>query len=175
MTAVTAARPFLLGSYTLPLDRYAYAAHQGVERQVNALRKRLTSLDAAHHDALEGHVAGAVAECALADWLGVPWEPAVGITHASQVDGDVLNIEIRSTAQRNPHLMLHDYSFDGRPYVLALSNQAPTITFAGWIWGREGKRASYWNDRMPRPCYFISRHELRPMCELLWLLGFLEN
>src|SRR4051812_4701365 len=99
-------------------------------RQASALRDQLHDPDAHHRDPSESHVAGAQAEYALSVYLGVPWNPTIGIRWAGEVDGDVGKIEVRSTIRPNGSLLGHDYSFDDRPYVLALSHLSPTYIFA---------------------------------------------
>lgn len=138
------------------------AGNVGVMRHANALRKQLVSKDAHHFDSQEGHVAGAIAECAVAQHFNVFWDPAVGITHASQVNGDVGKIECRSTHLKHGKLIVHDYSFDDRAYLLVLAYDSPTFALVGWLWGREGKKAHYWKDDAPRPAYFIPQSVLHP-------------
>jgi hypothetical protein len=142
------------------------AGNAGVMRQVSALRNRRVSLDAHYHDALEGHVSGAVAEWAVSKWLGVRWDPTIGIGWAGEVEGDALNVEVRSTIIENGCLIAHDYSFDDRPYLLVLAHRAPVFVLAGWLPGSECKDRRFWRANAPRPAYFVPQRELRPVEEL---------
>lgn len=153
-------------SVTLSWSEMIVAGNAGVLRQVNALRRKLTSLDAHHFDSQEGHVSGAIAEWAVCKWLGINWDPAVGVTHASQVAGDAGRIEVRSTCLAHGKLICHDYSFDDRPYLLVLSHRAPEFLLAGWLMGREAKSPCYWNPNAPRPAFFVPQADLEPAASL---------
>jgi hypothetical protein len=151
---------------TLSYADLLIAGNAGVLRQVNALRKRLHDPDAHHRDPMEAHVAGAIAEWAVAQYLNVAWRPHVGISWAGQVDGDVQGIEVRSTAWKTGCLVMHDYSFDDRAYLLVLTHRSPTFELAGWILGREAKDARYWKSDAKRPSYFVPQSALRPVGDL---------
>lgn len=153
-------------SVTLSWSEMIVAGNAGVLRHVNALRRSLTSLDAHHFDSQEGHVSGAIAEWAVSKWLGVNWDPAVGITHASQVGGDAGRVEVRSTPLPHGKLICHDYSFDDRPYLLVLSHRAPVFMLVGWLMGREAKAQRYWNPHAPRPAFFVPQGDLEPAASL---------
>lgn len=148
---------------TLSFPQIILAGNGGVLRQVNALRKRLHDPDAHHRDPQESHVSGAQAEYAVSVWLNVPWDPTVGICWAGEVDGDVDGIEVRSTFHSRGCLPIHDYSFDGRPYVLVRTHRAPTYVLVGWLWGAEGKDPARWRPDLPRPCFLNPADALHPM------------
>lgn len=150
---------------TLTFAEMLVAGNGGVLRHVNAVKRRVQDPDAHHRDPLEAQVSGAIAEWAVAKWLGVLWDPSVGLTweEVAQVPGDVGKIEVRSTPYPSGCLPLHDYSFDDRAYVLVLSHRAPEYTLAGWLWGREGKDRRFWRADLPRPCFLAPQGELRSM------------
>jgi hypothetical protein len=139
------------------------SGNAGVLRQVSALRDQLHDPDAHHRDPMDSHVAGAVAEYAASKYLGLPWNPAIGIRWAGEVDGDVRGIEVRGTSHPHGGLIGHDYSFNDRPYLLVLTHRSPTFTMRGWLWGHEIKQARFWRADFPRPAFLVPQRDLHPV------------
>lgn len=118
---------------------------------------------------------GCLAELAVATALGMPWDGKFFQNEEWEqwrTSGhDVGPLEIRSTKHRTGRLILHDDDRDDSPFVLVLAD-SPRFKLAGWVYGRDGKKESNWEDvGYGRPCYYVKQSRLKPMQELLMLLG----
>ncbi len=104
------------------------------------------------------HIEGALKEQALAQYTGCNWT-AVG----DQYGNDVGPHEVRSTDLDHGCLLLHDSDADDTPYWLVVG-QHGEYRIVGWIWGRDGKRDEYWQDKsgQNRPAYFVPQAALHP-------------
>ena len=97
-------------------------------------------------------VDGAFGEMAVAKWLGLYWNGAIGNLTAA----DVGNIQVRATRSNPPELILHPRDKDEDVFVLVGLERNQALIF-GWCLGFEGKDECYWEDRhgKGRPAYFI--------------------
>lgn len=106
------------------------------------------------------HVEGACAEAALAKWLNRWW--AGGMDNFNR-GGDVAGYEVKSTARVDGCLIVATHNSDARVYVLAIG-RAPSFKLAGWIVGRDAKRAEWLRSINDRPAaYFVPQAALHPM------------
>lgn len=146
---------------TLSLYEVEAAAMVGVRRQVEALRVGREQRYGQTGDGWADHVRGALAELAVAKHRDRYWNAVV--RDPSLLEGDVGRFEVRHTLRRDGHLILHPGDHDDRAYILA-TGAAPTITLAGWTWGRDGKSAEYWRDAGPNlrhSCFMVPQSALR--------------
>lgn len=109
------------------------------------------------------------AELAVAVFLDVYWDPIADRPHKQ---GDVGNVDVRSTPRRDGRLILHAGDVDDRPYVLVVGEGLERYLI-GWITGRDGKRRAWWTDPgTGRPAFFVPQAALWPMSQLkqgLWV------
>ena len=140
----------------LTMPEIMQSAQVGVMRRMQRLRSGIPlphGLKAGSEWQL--FITGAMAECALAKYLGVYWEGC------GEINGvDVGEVDVRSTPYDNGCLILHKSDDNNRKYYLLTGADGKYI-IRGWIWGYEGKREEYYltkNDRPP--CYWIPQNVL---------------
>jgi hypothetical protein len=111
----------------------------------------------ADRDTFDLHIRGALAERALAKHLGAYWHGKgtfggadVGCRH-----------EVRSVPQPNRSLILHPTDKDDHAYWL-MHGAHKGWEVIGWIWGKDGKRQEWWEDRCRngRPCFWVPQDAL---------------
>ena len=132
-------------------------------RNVEAQRLGLRDAHGFTGDGLTAHIDGALAEVAVAKWLGVFWDAAVG-----RIGGDdVGKLGVRSTRHWNGRLRLHHTDRDDRAFVLVV-NQSPRFLLAGWMYAGYGKREEWWADPSGdgRWAFFVPQRFLAPMAML---------
>ncbi len=136
-------------------------ALMGLDREMRALKRGARDRYAAKSP-WEDHIEGALAELALARYLGVYWNGgAVG-------DSDVAGgYEVRRTPHENGHLTIFQSNPNDAPYVL-VTGRAGRYTLQGWIMGSEGKRPNYLQTgygqvTFSQPTYWIPQSALSPM------------
>jgi hypothetical protein len=147
-----------------------YAAHRGVERQIdNLMRSRQ---EAYGHDPSrdwQTHINGCLGELAVAVCLNLPWDGQVGDLDAM----DVGPYQVRTAYPSikggpDPRLILHptDSMEDIFIHVIGANSH---FRLMGWIWAMEGQQSAYWQDpsRAGRPAYFVPNDMLRPMFKLM--------
>jgi hypothetical protein len=108
----------------------------------------------------ENDVQSSAAELAVAKCLGRYWTPASEDPGA--IPGDVgASVQVRWTARHDGGLLLHHGDNDEHPFVL-VTGRIPRFMIAGWLWARDGKRAEFWRDDLPRPTFLVPQRVLRP-------------
>jgi hypothetical protein len=119
-------------------------------------------------DPAEPHIAGAVAEFAVAIAACRAWEPSL---LPDTERGDVGRVQVRSTPYSGGHLILHKRVWtkkngwrgdrDEHAFVLVTGHR-PCLYIRGWILGRDGKNDDWWGELQPgRPAYNVPQHVLR--------------
>ena len=105
---------------------------------------------------------GCLAEAAVAQRLGIPYDGSVNRFHDRP---DVGAFEVRATDRRHGCLILRDNDHPDRPYVLAVGDGVrPVIELRGWLWGWEGRRSEWLRDpHNRRPCWMVPQSALRPI------------
>ncbi|NDB68646.1 MAG: hypothetical protein EB015_11710 [Methylocystaceae bacterium] len=113
----------------------------------------------------DSNLGGAIAEYAVAKYLGCYWSQQPENMRLPDVGGIV---EVRSTPHADGLLRLHDRDKDEAPYVLALTYDLPKVHLVGWIVGKDGKSQQYWGDKWSngRPAFWVPQTGLLPMDEL---------
>jgi len=128
----------------------------GVMRQTENIKLgRVTNHGADPKDAWGLHVAGALAEMALAKALGVYWSGAHGFRSR-----DVLGYEVRTTHHQNGRLIVHGDDDDEAKFALVVGRDG-TYDIPGWVYGYVAKSDDYWDDPCGgRPAYFVPQDHL---------------
>jgi len=136
----------------------------GVLRRQSSLRAGLRDRWGLDDDGYSRDVGGALAELAVAKYLGRYWTGLNGRIK----DDDVLGLQVRWTAPHCNRLVLHPDDADAAPFVL-VTGVAPELTLRGWILGREGKQPEYWADPTgtDRPAFFVPQAALRDLSDLI--------
>ena len=102
-------------------------------------------------------IEGALGEFALSKFLGVHWS-GKGDMRAP----DVGEVDVRTRSRDYYDLILHPNDPDDRVFWL-LCGAKGVYSVKGWILGKEGKRAEYWNDPAGgRPAFFVPQSKLNP-------------
>lgn len=97
-------------------------------------------------------------EFALAKWLGIFWSGA----HSFRAQ-DAGGWQVRSTTHDKGRLVLHPGDSDDDRFVL-VSGRNGRYELCGWILGRDGKLAEYWDDPVGgRPAFFVPRNVLHAL------------
>jgi len=132
------------------------AANAGVMRRI----QRLKSGYALPYGLKSGtewqlFIEGALAECALAKFLGKYWEGC------GEINGiDVLDVEARSTKHENGRLIIHDADKDDLKYYLLTGEEGKYIV-RGWMYGKDAKQEKYLDSPAGRkPAYFVPQADL---------------
>jgi len=151
---------------TLNPAEMIHGALCGVLRQVQNLKhNRHDKYGAEEMDPWALHINGALAELAVAKYLGLPWTGMGALGDHSLADVDD-STEARWVTNAHYSLLLHPDDNDERVYVL-VTGRAPSLALRGWKLGRDGKNQKYWADpKGGRPCYFVPQTELEPMTTL---------
>lgn len=144
---------------TLETYEMLQAAMAGVMRQVESHKKRRPQNYGANPETnqWQRHIAGALAEAALAKYLDVYWS-GKGVLRGL----DVGNYDVRSSEEHNRRLILHEADPDDRIFWFVTGNNE-VFQIHGWIYGHEGKQPEYWSDpqKTGRPAFFVPREALR--------------
>jgi hypothetical protein len=140
------------------------AAMVGVNRMIDNLTNRRSNR---HGEKSWGvwqrHVEGAMAELAVAKYLGLEWAPEIGNISESDVSG----IEVRSTHHQNGRLIIHKEDDSYSAFVLAIGMNGE-YRLAGWCYAFDAKRPEFWQDPTGkgRPAYFVPQNRLVAMSNL---------
>ena len=104
---------------------------------------------------------GACGEVAVAKWLGVYYDGALGNFKAA----DVGEFQVRTNSWLNGDLILHPADKDDEKFILVLAHNPPAYTIYGWAYGREGKKPEFYRQLVEgRPkVYCPPQRILRPM------------
>lgn len=120
-------------------------------------------------------IRGALAEQAVAVALNLPWDgkfkPIEEWDFWRREGHDVSGLEVKSTKRSNGSLILHESSQPELPAVLAIVESKTTINLVGWCYTKDGQHAKHWREDVPRACFMVGQGYLRPMAELMKLLG----
>jgi len=161
----------LLGAETVTLtwQEMSTAHHIAGQRiNMNIARGKIQRFGASNgrdSDAL--HLMAVRGEIAVAKAFNLFWSGAVGDYKAVDVGG---RVEVRAVDHADRRLIIHTDDRDELPYVLADTSGAPTIVLRGWILGRDGKRAEWWETRVRYPAFFVPLAALAPIATLRQLL-----
>lgn len=137
-----------------------------ISRTVNALSRGRRDRYGMSHDGNLGcdiEWMGCIGEMAAAKYCNRFWSAGLEINRV-----DASDLEIRTVGEDRRRLILHRSDRDDLPFVSVLVTRAalPTVTLRGFIFGRDGKRAEYWQDPgTGRPAFFVPNDQLLPMTE----------
>lgn len=147
----------------LDLSDMHLAAIIGVERTIDAQKSgRAGRYGKSDAPDFAGDVNGCMGEVALAKHLDMFWSGTLGNILAADVGA---HLQVRTTAYRDGHLLLHQPDNDDQPFVLAVI-KLPKVMLVGWSFARDGKREEFWRPGIDRPCFFVPQQQLRPIAEL---------
>jgi hypothetical protein len=114
------------------------------------------------HHTVEKEIEAIGAEIAFARLIGEEWVDGP----TPDYDGDVgSGMQVRHTAHKNGHLLIHPGDSDDHFFFLVTGNY-PVFTVVGWLRGADGKSASLWKELVPgRPAFCVPQGMLRKMSE----------
>lgn len=137
------------------------AAHAGVMRQVEAIRRGRVDNHGFRGDGWGAHIEGCGAEMAVAKSVGIYWEAVT--TNPDHLEGDVGAIEVRSSEKPDGRLILHPTDPDDSLFIFVVG-KLPEYEIKGGIVAAEGKKQPYWQDPgTGRPAFFVPQEALRPL------------
>lgn len=124
---------------------------------------------------LMANMEGAVGELAVSKALSLPWDGKFFKDNEwltwRNVGHDVSGLEIRSTSHKLGRLIAHPKDKGDSPFILVRLHEKPNILIAGWAFGRDIKKAEFWQDvGYGRPCFYLPNDKLRPITELKTIL-----
>jgi hypothetical protein len=141
------------------------SAEGRVRHERAAVRKRAQKYGQSHSSpgALRLDIAGAQAELAIAEAVGVEWRPRPA---TDRDEGDVIGPDgawqVRSTTYFDTgHLPAHPDDPDEWRLVLVLVEGA-WCRIAGWLPARQCKRREWWRTRQRHPCFMVPQLALHP-------------
>lgn len=117
------------------------------------------------------HIQGAIGELVVSKYVGLPWDGKFKNNEEwlswRKTGHDVSGLEVRFTTHRNGRLIIHEKDKNRSIYILVNEIGPMQYFIAGWIFGFEGKKDSYWEDvGYGRPCYYVPRDKLRTIYTL---------
>jgi hypothetical protein len=138
----------------LEFHEITQASISGVFRHVQNLKKqeRLNSHGHDGEDSWQRHIEGALAECAVAKYLGFYW-PGKG----DPDDVDVRPVNVRMTEKHSNRLILHGDKYDPpETIVFFVTGKDGRYWIRGWELCGNLKTEDRWQDpKGGRPAYFI--------------------
>lgn len=141
---------------------YLHALMAGCLRRASAREKNRQN----YYGALSANaelldIIGAVGEAIVAKHLDKFW-----VGRGEFRGGDVGNYQVRATTYDTGHLLLNKKDYPDVPYILVTVSSG-VGKIRGWLFGREGQKPEYWQDKSGRGCaYYIPQSRLRPISEL---------
>lgn len=119
------------------------------------------------------HIQGALAECAAAKKLGLPWISALKSEKlnpgVSDIGAGETGLQVRSTTYRTGHLILRPRDSREDIYVLVVSLSECEHHLVGWMYGYEGMIEAFWRaDFNGPPAWFIPQGSMKPVSALPW-------
>lgn len=156
---------------TLTWSEMMTAYHIASQRRIMNMRKGLPGKYGApeKEGSEELDIVSTRGEMAVAKGLNLYWSGSVGDYGAVDVGG---LIEVRTRTKSWHSLIVHEQDRDWAPYVLVDASCTPDFRLVGWLYGRDGKKDSYWSDpsKKNRPAFFVDQKDLLPIEDLLVLL-----
>lgn len=153
---------------TLTDEELLFGGYAGLIRHVNALTRNATpgrGLSLVESSSWDLHITGALAELAVARFLGRYWS---GLQGPGSID--VRGVEVKHSGYDDAHLILGADARDELPFVL-VTGVAPSFDLRGWTLGCVGKDVRFWQGN-GRPAYWVPQKCLRPIEHLaLYLDG----
>jgi hypothetical protein len=147
---------------TLEHGELAAAAFVGVYRQLESLRKKNKDRATRQDSGFTLHLEGAMAEMAVAKWLGVHW-PATVNTYTSQPDIPP-NIDVKWRSV-DTGLYIKPDCRDDEHFVM-VTGYAPTFRIESWITGKEAKDFNLCRPGGGRDeLHFVPKADLYPIEE----------
>lgn len=146
-----------------------YAAYVGAWRQIEAIKRNAANGRTSPRTGWQYNIDGAMAEAAVATWLGVWWD---GGPHKFKEQPDIVTpsggYEIRANGSPHGDLILTDRDSPDAIYILVLTAEAPIYELCGWTKGEDGMTGRW--KRKPRadfaPAHFVPQDELNDMATL---------
>lgn len=132
------------------------ASMVGIQRQIEDIKwENHEKMGEKKELAWQRHIEGALAECALAKYLGVYW------SKRPHNEPDVGDVDVRVTHWMSGNLRMDNKDKDDRKYYLLTGLNGEYI-IRGWLLGRDGKQPKYWGTKDPDrpPCYWIPQQDL---------------
>ena len=132
------------------------ASMVGIQRQIEDIKwNNHEKMGEKKEKAWQRHIEGALAECALAKYLGFYWNKR------PHNEPDVGDVDVRVTHWMSGNLRMDDKDKDDRRYYLLTGLNGEYI-IRGWLLGKDGKQQRYWGTKDPDrpPCYWIPQSEL---------------
>lgn len=148
----------------------AFQAGQNRHRHHNARKRKPNTIQGLRQEGI-----GALAEAAVAKFLGGTWNAEVGSAHygSDDVSSACGEFEVKATHHATGRLLVYQDTPDDRPVIMvrvqgdfSTGQFSPTLLLPGWIHAREGKLPELWQAAFKTPCYAVPQHMLRPMEEL---------
>ena len=136
-----------------------FAAQIGMMKQIEDVqRNKKSNTGEKKAGAWQRHIEGALAECAMAKYLGIFW------SKASWPSPDVGNVEVRSTPYSFGDLRIKPDDPDHTKFYL-LTGLNGTYTIRGWIYAIEGKKPEYWKrmDKDREEQFWCPQANLHPL------------
>lgn len=118
---------------------------------------------------------GAVAEAAVAKFLGGSWDALIGRESYGGTDVTTRcgEFEVKATHHPTGRLLVYTDTPDDRPVIMvrvqgdfSTGQFSPELLLPGWLYAREGKRPEWWQAAFKTPCFAVPQDKLRPIEEL---------
>lgn len=137
------------------------AAEIGCAQRVSALRDGRAQFTAGSPGWNEA-IAGALGEIALALYLDRFWRPVYSSLDTQR--GDVAGLQCKARWKAEGELIVGADANPDDVFVLVTLGALPVCRIAGWIYGRDAKRRSWYRENPGyRPAYFVPQPELESL------------
>jgi hypothetical protein len=146
----------------LTFGEQAAAAMVGVYRQLESVRKGRKDKIVSKESGYTIHINGAMAEQAVAKYLGVHWCNGVN----TYSDPDILpNLQTKWRSQDDGDMYVPQNCNEEDIYVLVIG-QAPAMRIVGWIGASDAKKFPLEAPGGWKPAFRVPQSELHPISTL---------
>ena len=106
-------------------------------------------------------IMGCMGEMAVSKAFKRYWFPAAYEGDLKSLEGDVENLQVRTTGYLNGHLIVYEYDKPSTPYILTIVRE-PWVKIAGWVTLEDAKQVGEARESKTDMCYWVQQKDLRP-------------
>ncbi|MGA1697544.1 MAG: hypothetical protein ACO4AZ_01555 [Ilumatobacteraceae bacterium] len=140
------------------------AAMAGAQRRIAALEIQRPAKHGAD-DRAENNwqidIVGTMGEMAVSKAYQKYWFPAAYDGNLKSLEGDVGQLQVRSTGWLSGHLLLYEYDKPETPYIFTIVRE-PHVKIVGWTTLEEARRIGDPRPSKTDMCYWVRQDRLRP-------------
>lgn len=140
------------------------AAMAGAQRRICALQMNRPAKHGAD-DRPENNwqidIMGCMGEMAVSKAYKRYWFPAAYEGDLKSLEGDVEELQVRTTGYLDGHLIVYEYDKPATPYIFTIVRE-PWVKIAGWTTLEEAREVGDPRRSKTDMCYWVKQQDLRP-------------